>query len=111
MAEGPNIVGLISYYHLPSSVLKHETYKDLQAAYSYYIIPGKYSLKQMYEAALILAKKEGFDVFNALDILDNLSVFEDLLFKPGDGFLHYYMYNWKLHGHHLQPNEIGKVLV
>ncbi len=65
----------------------------------------------MYTAALVLAKQEKFDVFNALDILDNKEVFEDLLFKPGDGFLQYYMYNWKLKGTHLLPEQIGKVLV
>jgi glycylpeptide N-tetradecanoyltransferase len=96
---------------LPSSILRSSNYKDLNAAYSYYIIPGKHSLAEMYEAALILAKKEGFDVFNALDILENQTVFDDLLFKPGDGFLQYYMFNWKLKNTHLLPSQVGKVLV
>ena len=110
VAEGANIVGLISFYHLPSTILKSEQHKELRAAYSYYIVPGKHTLKEMFEATLILAKNEGFDVYNALDIMDNKQVFEDLFFKPGDGFLQYYMYNWKLHGTHLQPGQIGKVL-
>lgn len=33
------------------------------------------------------------------------------MFKPGDGFLHYYFYNWKLKERYLLPNQIGKVLV
>jgi glycylpeptide N-tetradecanoyltransferase len=110
VTDGPNVVGLVSFYHLPSTILKSDTHKELRAAYSYYLVPGKYNLKETFEAALILAKNEGFDVYNALDIMDNKSVFEDLLFKPGDGFLQYYMYNWKLHGTHLQPGQIGKVL-
>ena len=109
--DNNNCVGLISFYHLPSSILKNKDHKDLMAAYSYYIIPGKYNLKEMYEAALILAKNEGFDVFNSLDIMDNGTVFDDLLFKPGDGFLHYYMFNWKLQTIGLKQNEVGKVLV
>lgn len=109
-----NIQGLISYYHLPSSILKSSNYKDLKAAYSYYIVPTEaYDIKKLYFAALIMAKKEGFDVFNALDILDNKLVFDDadFLFKPGDGFLQYYMYNWQLGCGCFQPNEVGKVLV
>lgn len=109
-----NIHGLISYYHLPSSILKSSNYKDLKAAYSYYIIPSeKHDIKQLYHTALILAKKDGFDVFNALDILDNKTVFDepDFLFKPGDGFLQYYMYNWQLGCGALLPSQVGKVLV
>jgi glycylpeptide N-tetradecanoyltransferase len=111
--EGQEIVGFISFYHLPSSILrlKNPEYKNLNAAYSYYMIPGKYTLLEMYESALILAKTEGFDVFNALDILDNKTIFEELLFKPGDGFLHYYLYNWKLKTLGLVPELVGKVLV
>lgn len=110
VTDGANIVGLTSFYHLPSTILKSENHKELRACYCYYVIPGKYDLKTMFEATLVLAKQEGFDVFNALDIMENKEVFEGLLFKPGDGFLQYYMYNWKLLGSHLQPAQIGKVL-
>ena len=60
--------------------------------------------------ALILAKKEGFDVFNALDIMENETFLKDLLFCPGDGTLNYYLYNWRL-SKMLKPSEIGIVLV
>lgn len=46
--------------------------------------------------ALIIAKNEGFDVFNALDILDNKKFLTELMFSAGDGCLNYYLYNWKL---------------
>lgn len=105
------VTDLISFYSLPSSVLKHPVHKTLNAAYSYYFVPGQYDLKSLYSSALILAKERGFDVFNALDIMDNGKVFEELLFKPGDGFLHYYFYNWKLGQTYLQPHQVGKVLV
>jgi glycylpeptide N-tetradecanoyltransferase len=61
--------------------------------------------------ALVLAKNEGFDVFNALDIMDNETFIKDLMFSPGDGCLNYYLYNWKLGNGMLQPNSIGIVLV
>lgn len=46
--------------------------------------------------ALIVAKQKNFDVFNALDILDNENVLKELKFGVGDGNLHYYLYNWRV---------------
>lgn len=43
----------------------------------------------------ILYAQAKFDVFNALTILDNTLFLSDLQFGPGDGYLHYYLYNWK----------------
>lgn len=37
----------------------------------------------------------GADVFNALDITENKTIFEDLKFGIGDGNLHYYFFNWR----------------
>ena len=34
-------------------------------------------------------------MFNALDIMDNNKILEELKFGVGDGNLHYYLYNWK----------------
>lgn len=47
----------------------------------------------------------GYDVFNALDLLDNASFFEDLKFGIGDGNLHYYLYNWRCPT--LKPEEVS----
>ncbi|KAK4048716.1 glycylpeptide N-tetradecanoyltransferase [Microbotryomycetes sp. JL221] len=44
--------------------------------------------------ALVISQKCGFDVFNALTLADNKLFLEDLKFGRGDGFLHYYLYNW-----------------
>ncbi|KAI5479326.1 glycylpeptide N-tetradecanoyltransferase [Pseudohyphozyma bogoriensis] len=44
--------------------------------------------------ATILAHQAGFDVFNALTLQDNSLFLEDLKFGRGDGFLHYYLYNY-----------------
>lgn len=45
--------------------------------------------------ALILAKKYKFDVFNALSLMDNGLFLEEQKFGPGDGQLHYYLFNYK----------------
>ena len=46
-------------------------------------------------AALIMAIKSDFDVYNALDIFQNGTVLKDLKFGIGDGRLQYYIYNWR----------------
>ena len=41
------------------------------------------------------AVQKGFDVFNALDLMENKTFLEKLKFGIGDGNLQYYLYNWK----------------
>mgnify|MGYP001616264800 CR=1 FL=1 len=94
--ETDEITDFVSFYSLPSSVLKHPTHKILNVAYSYYYFTGKHSLLELTKDALILAKMKGYDVFNALDIMKNSEYFQDLKFGVGDGNLHYYFYNWRI---------------
>jgi len=103
------ITDFISFYSLPSSVLKHETHKILNVAYSYYNVPNKYSMTELMRDALVLAKQKDYDVFNALNIQDNEPIFKELNFGVGDGNLHYYLYNWRVRK--LSPGQIGMVLV
>ena len=44
---------------------------------------------------LVLAKKDNFHVFNALTLLDNPLFLKEQKFEPGDGKLHYYLFNWR----------------
>ncbi len=60
--------------------------------------------------ALILAKSKGYDVFNALDILQNIDFLKDLKFGIGDGSLHYYLYNWRI-STECTPQEVGFILL
>ena len=60
---------------------------------------------------LVEAKKAGFDVFNALSLLDNPLILEDLKFGAGDGFLHYYLYNWRMLCAPLAPTDVGLILM
>ena len=43
----------------------------------------------------VSGRQKGFDVFNALDLMDNKTFLEKLKFGIGDGNLQYYLYNWK----------------
>ena len=59
--------------------------------------------------ALILSKRLNFDVFNALDVLENDSFLKDLKFGIGDGHLQYYLYNWRCAT--IKSGDVGLVLL
>jgi glycylpeptide N-tetradecanoyltransferase len=103
------IKDFLSFYHLPSSILKHEVHKTLNVAYCYYNVANTVSMEELIRNALIIAKQKDFDVFNALDILDNETLLKELKFGIGDGNLHYYFYNWRVP--EFKPSQIGIVLV
>lgn len=114
------ITDFFSFYHLPSTAIKANQIVD--AAYLFYYastsctpstpamdatasakrpsstlfapVQPSQRLQQLIQDALIIAKNAGFDVFNALTLMDNNLFLRDLKFGPGDGFLHYYLYNW-----------------
>ena len=107
--ETKEITDFISFYHLPSSIIGHEKYKTLYAAYSFYNVATSVPFKDLMYNALILANQLKLDVFNALNLLDNGPVLLDLKFGPGDGYLQYYLYNWKIP--QLEAEEVGIVLL
>ncbi|KAJ9506300.1 N-myristoyl transferase [Haematococcus lacustris] len=104
------ITDLVSFYTLPSTILGHPEHTELRAAYSYYTVPGATPLRQLMSDALILARIRGYDVFNALDLLQNAEVLRDLKFGIGDGQLHYYLFNWRV-ATSMAPNEVGLILM
>lgn len=73
------------YYYASETALKNP--KDRSAI--------KSRLNALVKDALILAKHFKFDVFNALTLMDNALFLEEQKFGPGDGQLHYYLYNYK----------------
>ncbi|KAL7065024.1 hypothetical protein AAHC03_04726 [Spirometra sp. Aus1] len=89
------VTDMCSFYSLPSSVMQNQKYSSLRAAYSFYNFSTKTPWSVLMNQALIKAKQLGFDVFNALDLMDNNSFLEDLKFGIGDGNLYYYLYNWR----------------
>lgn len=52
-------------------------------------------LNELVHDLLILAKREGFHVFNALTLLDNPLFLREQRFEPGDGRLNFYLFNWR----------------
>jgi glycylpeptide N-tetradecanoyltransferase len=110
--NGPNgaVSELVSFYSLPSSVIDTSTgHTVLEAAYCFYNIATTVPFEMVLRDALILAKREGFDVFNALDMMDNGPLMEKLKFGIGDGALHYYLYNYRLQT--LESADVGLVML
>ena len=107
--DNGKITDFISFYSLPSSILQHDSYKKLFACYSFFNINKSMSFKELMKNALILAKNNNFDVYNCLDIMENKTVFKDLLFGLGDGKLKYYFYNFVCPD--TKPEDLSLVLM
>lgn len=102
----------ISFYTLNSSVLDHPKHTSINAAYAYYnfvLNNEPERMNQLMRDALILAKQAGFDVFNMTEVLKHSLVKNNLMFKPGDGRLAHYLYNWRVKS--ITSDKIGIVLV
>ena len=54
----------------------------------------------------VIFPQEGFDVFNALDLMENKTFLEPLKFGIGDGNLQYYLYNWKCPS--MEPKQVRR---
>lgn len=108
------VTDFFSYYLLPFSVLQNVQHKELGIAYLYYYASDsafeegdgaqeayKKRLTSLVNDALITAKKFDVDVFNCLSAQDNPYFIEKCKFGSGDGFLNYYLFNyktWPIHG-------------
>ncbi|XP_048468794.1 glycylpeptide N-tetradecanoyltransferase 2 isoform X3 [Rhincodon typus] len=110
VVEGPNgeLTDFVSFYTLPSTVMHHPVHKNLKAAYSFYNVHTETPLIDLMNDALIIAKSKGFDVLNALDLMENKTFLEKLKFGIGDGNLQYYLYNWRCPD--MEPEKVGLVL-
>ncbi|KEP52126.1 glycylpeptide N-tetradecanoyltransferase [Rhizoctonia solani 123E] len=118
--ETKAITDFFSFYSLPSTITNSATGEVVDAAYLFYYATdesgGEPAVKARVQVlitdALVLANKAKFDVFNALTLMDNFPFLKELNFGQGDGYLHYYLYNWRtprLEGYVPQPvNEGGK---
>ena len=105
--ENKKITDFISYYSLESSVIQNPKHSVVRAAYLFYYAtevglttpPDKPALKKrlnvLVNDALILAKQQKFDVFNALSLMDNALFLEQQKFGQGDGQLHFYLFNYR----------------
>jgi len=104
------VTDLISFYHLPSTIIGNPKHSHLNAAYSFYNVATSVDLVTLMKDALTLAKyEEDMDVFNALSQMENEEVLGELKFGVGDGNLNYYLYNWCCPT--LKSEDVGIVLL
>ncbi|OLL24559.1 ABC transporter G family member [Neolecta irregularis DAH-3] len=112
--DSNRITDVVSFYSLPSAVISNSHHKEINAAYLFYYASEsafatnndqnktlQARLQHLMTDTLILAKELGFDVFNALTLLDNPLFLEELKFGMGDGLLNYYLFNYRakaIHG-------------
>jgi glycylpeptide N-tetradecanoyltransferase len=109
-ASSPGTVtDMCSFYHLPSTVIGNPVHSKLFAVYSYYNVATTIPFVEVMADVLVLAASVGVDVFNALDAMENLEVMETLKFGIGDGFLQYYLYNWKYP--EMPAKDVGLILL
>lgn len=125
-SEG-NISEFISAYGLESSVLGEDVkHKSINIAYTFYYASTasneqlKDRLLALFKVFLVKVKNAGYDVMNALTVMDNPLFIDALLFKAGDGLLNYNLFNWKTESIHggidknmdvSKPGGVGLVLL
>lgn len=106
--DAGKITDFFSYYLLPFTVLENPTHDHLGIAYLFYYASDssdkpeyKERLNELMNDALITSKEFDVDVFNCLTSQDNSYFINDAKFGSGDGFLNYYLFNyktWPVHG-------------
>lgn len=93
------ITDFFSFFLLPFSVLNNAQHDQLNIAYLFYYATesqdsGK-RLTELMSDALVLAKNLKIDVFNALTCQENNLFLSPLKFSQGDGFLNFYLFNYR----------------
>ena len=115
VGESDEIVAFYSFYSLPTSVLDGEVVREtMQVAYSYYYAlkspqPNGISLLDITKCMICEALAQGFDMMNALDVFQNSQVLTESGFLPGDGRLHYYLFNWMMQP--ISHEQVGFLLL
>ncbi|KAF6114707.1 hypothetical protein HJG60_010647 [Phyllostomus discolor] len=79
------VTDFLSYFYmLPSTIINPPTHKSLKAAYSFYYVHTQIPLLDlMSDDALGLAKMKGFDMSDALELMENKTFLEKLKFSQG----------------------------
>ncbi|XP_029977678.1 glycylpeptide N-tetradecanoyltransferase 1-like [Sphaeramia orbicularis] len=102
------LTDVLSFYGITSKVLNHPVHTSVRAAHLFYLTCTATDLLALMEDALVLAKAKGFDIFTALDVMDNRSFLEKLKFNMSTQSLHYYLYNWMCPD--MSPEKVGLLL-
>lgn len=80
----------VSFYRIPYE--KVDGTYTVNQAYLFYMTGDNFN------DALIMAKNEGFDVMNALDIVHDNQTLTKHKFMQGTGYINYHIFNWDSNG-------------
>jgi len=103
---GNEIKDIISYYTLPFKNIKSG--QKIKAVTLYYYTNHSNNLYCWIKNLMIIARNQGNHLFNALDIMENKDIFDDLKFEEGTGILHYLIYKHQVK--EIEAGQIGKIL-
>jgi glycylpeptide N-tetradecanoyltransferase len=78
----------ISFYEIP--------YERTDGSYTVKQVYSYYMVGDVYNDAFILARNQGYHVFNTLDIGQTDESIEKFKFMKGTGHVYYYLFNWGL---------------
>jgi glycylpeptide N-tetradecanoyltransferase len=108
--DDDEVLDFISYYKLPTKILKFNQKHDfINIGYVYYYTSIEETPYRLIMDLIIVAKKEGIDVMNILDIMENESHLNSLKFELGTGRLNYNIFNYKVKS--ISGNGIGKMII
>ena len=107
-ANKGRITDFLSFFTIFHTVNNHPNHSFIKVAYSFYNVSTATLLVDLMADVLVLAKRENFDVFNALDLMGNNGFFRELKFGKGDGALNYYLSDWRCPK--MNPSKMGLVL-
>ncbi|XP_026171293.1 glycylpeptide N-tetradecanoyltransferase 2-like [Mastacembelus armatus] len=105
--NGGTLTDVVSFYSVSSRVLNHPVHTGLRAAHLFYVASTATDAVDLMEDTLVLAKSKNFDIFYALDVMENKGFLEKLKFSISDRSLHYYLYNWMCPN--MSPDKVGLV--
>ena len=93
-----------SFFCVSSTVLTPCKYTEIRSAHLYY----HNEISNIMKDVLIIAKREGFDVFTTLDIMDNEKFLKENKFASSEVDLKYYLYNWRCR--EVAKDKLGVIL-
>lgn len=106
LLKNNEVSDFISYYLIKKNLANNTS---ISTAFLYYYSSTVETPFKLIKNAMINAKNNGIDVFNATNVLENSSCIYDLKFEENGVNLHYYLYNWKMKP--LMPEQIGKLFL
>lgn len=86
-------------------MIGNEKHNILTSAYKLYSAATSMSYSELLLDAAIIAKNEGYDILSFTDSNDCAQLEDSLNIVKGEGFLHYYLYNWRCPP--IQPKDVG----